>query len=220
MRRPWTAGDDGETRASTDRTSRQGHGESTNGRLRPPRAGGRARPYKYIRAYNHRFGGGAHCQGRPPANRGPSFAVRAHHRFPLITLRRRWVAVMGGGGAAAIDAKRTGAVRPEVFVDAASPSDRFGWPTDVAASWFFGRVPSLHDVYYQPFRLLHRNFRTSSPSSGRENVQCRFPRYMQRLRKILFFPRKGFFNIFTRYYTFLNQLNPTSNCNGIPPILH
>lgn len=53
---------------------------------------------------------------------------------PLITLRRRWVAVMGGGGAAAIDAKRTGALRPEVFADAASPSDHFGWPTDVAAS--------------------------------------------------------------------------------------
>ncbi|KAL4148092.1 hypothetical protein QTP88_002394 [Uroleucon formosanum] len=48
---------------------------------------------------------------------------------PLITLRRRWVAVMGGGGGAAIDAKRTGAVRPEVFANAASPSDRFALQT-------------------------------------------------------------------------------------------
>jgi len=50
-------------------------------------------PINIIRANIHRFGSGAHCQGRLSANRGPSFAVRAHHRFASYNL----APAMGGG---------------------------------------------------------------------------------------------------------------------------
>lgn len=125
----------------------------------------------YTGVYNHRFGSGAHCQGRPSTNRSSSSATHAHHCLLAYNL----APAMGGGdgrqrrwrwwAAAAIDAKRTGAVRPRSLRVAVRPL----WLAHRCRRELVFRASTIYYVF-QPFRLLRRNFRTSSSSPDLEKL--------------------------------------------------
>jgi len=132
-------------RRRTGRPCRVTGNQPTDGSERPPRAGGRARPYKYMRPYETTAPAAVHTvkDGRRPIAARPLRYAPAT-ASPLVTLRRRWVAATGlTGGGSGVAGDRCEADRRRARPGAVRARSRPGWPTDVAARSFIGYLPII-----------------------------------------------------------------------------